>query len=628
MSIPDPTQNRLLLTAFEHHQAGRLAQAEPLYRQLLALNPHHPEALHFLGLLAAQVGRRDIALDLLRRAIAARPDYADAYSNLGNVLKDEGRLPEALAAQRQAVALDPTRAEAHYNLGVALAASGHVDEAIAAYRQALALKPHSAETHFNLGVAFAGRDQFDEAAAAYRQALALRPDLPEPYNNLGNALKDLGQLDDALATFRQALAVNPNLMVAHHNLLYALHFHPAYDAAAITAELRRWHDRFAAPLQQSIQPHANTRDPQRQLRIGYVSPDFYSQAESFFTIPLLEHHDHSQFEIHCYSSARKTDELTNRIRAAANHWHDVRRDSDEALARRIRADRIDILVDLTMHMADNRALLFARKPAPVQICWLAYPGSTGMAAMDYRLTDPHLDSPDADTAGFPEQPLRLPDSWVVYDPLCDIPPRPAEQSGPLTFGSFNMQVKFNDPLLQLWARLLQNIPQSRLVLMIRTPAFRRHILDIMQSAGIAPNRLSFIHPMFRPNYLRAYDQIDIALDPLPYNGITTTCDALYMGVPVLTLVGQTACGRAGKSILSCLDLHHWITHTPEEFLQRAADIAANIPALVQLRSTLRQRMQQSPLMDAPRFARHVESAYRQAWHTWCASTPTPYTHSH
>jgi protein O-GlcNAc transferase len=650
--ISDANEIRLLQTAVEHHRAGRLEQAETLYRQILQRNPRHAEALHYRGLLAAQVGRRDLAIDLIRRALAIAPRNADAYSNLGNLLKDEGRLEEALAAHRQAIALAPSLPEAHYHRGVALEIENRHEEALAAYRQAIALRPNYPEVHYNLGVILEGQGRPEEALAAhrqavahrsdfpdahfslgnllqeqgrleeaigaYRQAVAFRPHFAEAYNDLGNALKDTGRSDAALAAYRQALACKLDFPCAQSNLFYSLYFHPAYDDAAIAAEMRRWNDRFAAPLQRYIQPHGNNRDPERPLRIGYVSPDFCTQAECFFTVPLLEHHDHTQFEIHGYSSVRHPDELTNRIRAGADRWHEVRLDSDEALARRIRDDRIDILVDLTMHMGDNRVFVFARKPAPVQICWLAYPGSTGLSTIDYRLTDVHLDPSDAHGSCYPEQPFRLPDTWVVYDPLCDIPPRPAEQSGPITFGSFNNQVKYNDPLLGLWARLLQAIPESRLVLQIRTPGFRRHILDLMRSADIAPQRLSFIPPMLRPDYLRAYDQIDIALDPLPYNGITTTCDALFMGVPVLTLVGQTVCGRAGYSQLMNLRLPELITYSPDQFIATATTLARDLPRLQSLRSSLRRRMEQSPLMDAPTFTHAIETAYRQMWRTWCA----------
>jgi predicted O-linked N-acetylglucosamine transferase (SPINDLY family) len=375
-------------------------------------------------------------------------------------------------------------------------------------------------------------------------------------------------------------------------------------------------------LKGHIPPHANDRNPGRRLKIGYVSPDFHLHAESFFTVPLLGHHDHAAYEIHCYSSVIRPDPITEWLRQRADGWREVRDENDEALAQIIRRDGIDILVDLTMHMAHNRAPLFARKPAPVQACWLAYPGGTGLEAMDYRLTDAFMDPFDADMSCYVEQSIRLPDCWVVYDPLSDLPPRPAEQTGPITFGSLNNPSKLNDPLLALWARVLQAVPGSRLLLQVLSREHRRHIGCVMESLGIAPERLQFAGRMERPEYLRCYDRIDIALDPLPYNGITTTCDALYMGTPVLTLAGQTAAGRAGKAMLNTIGLGELVTHTPDEFVRRAAELAADLPHLIALRRGLRARLSGSPLMDAPRFARNIEAAYRHMWRQWCAEGDT------
>jgi predicted O-linked N-acetylglucosamine transferase (SPINDLY family) len=277
-----------------------------------------------------------------------------------------------------------------------------------------------------------------------------------------------------------------------------------------------------------------------------------------------------------------------------------------------------------MHSACNRAPLFARKPAPVQVCWLAYPGTTGLETMDYRITDSFLDPPDADLSCYTEQSIRLPHCWLVYDPLiavydsqADTPPRPPEQTGPLTFGSLNNPGKLNDQVVTLWGRVLQAVPASRLLLQVVSREHMQRISRIMESLGVAPDRLQFVGKMSRAQYLRCYDRIDIALDTLPYNGITTTCDALYMGVPVLTLAGQTAAGRNSKSMLSTVGLDELVTHTPEEFVHQAAELAADLPRLIELRRGLRPRLTGSPLMDGAAFARDFEAAYRQMWRQWC-----------
>jgi protein O-GlcNAc transferase len=607
--------------AIQHHQAGRLHQAELLYRQILAQQPGHADALHMLGVIAHQMGHHDGAVDLIRQAIARQPNFPGALSNLGLALKDLGKFDEAIAAFRQAIGLRPNFGETYSNLGLALQAKGEIDAAIAAFRQAIFLKPGYAEAHYNLGIALKDKGQVDAAIAAYHLALALKPYSPAAYSNLGTALKDQGQVGAAIAAYRQALILTPEDARIHSNLVYALCFQPTCDALALAEEQRRWNHQHADPLKVEIQPHTNERAPERRLRIGYVSPDFRDQSESFFTVPLLEHHDHGGFEIYCYSSVIRPDPITARLQKGADVWRDVAGEKDASLAAIIRRDGIDILVDLTMHMAYNRALLFARKPAPVQVCWLAYPGSSGLEMMDYRLTDAFMDPVDADTSCYTEQSIRLPDCWVVYDSLIDLPPRPAEQSGPITFGSLNNPGKLNDPLVLLWARVLQAVPGSRLLLQVLSGEHRQRIERMMESQGITPDRLQFVGKMGRPQYLRCYDQIDIALDPLPYNGITTTCDALWMGVPVLTLAGQTAAGRAGKALLSTIGLGEWVTHTPDEFVQRAVELAADLPGLIELRRSLRARITASPLMDAPRFARHMEAAYRQMWRQWCAPAP-------
>ncbi len=413
--------------ALRHHQAGRLQDAEPIYREILARQPGHADALHLLGVIAYQVGRLDTAVELMRQAIALkprlpeaynnlgaalkdtgqldeaiaacrqaialRPNYADAHSNLGNALKDKGQLNEAIAAYRRAIALQPNYPEAHnnlgnalrdkgqldgaiaahrraiglranypdahYNLGNALTDKGQLDEAIAAYRQAIALKPNDPRAHNNLGNALREKGQLDEAIAAYRQALALKPNYPEAHNNLGIALKDTGRLDEAIAAFRQAITLKPNFAEAYNNLVYTMHFHPAYDAQSVAEEHRRWNLQHAAPLKKHWQPHANDRSPERRLRIGYVSPDFRNHVVGRFLLPLWEQHDHRNFEIFGYAQVPAPDAITQRLRACTDSWRNIVGRSDGEVAELIRQDRIDLLVDLSLHMAGNRLLVFA-----------------------------------------------------------------------------------------------------------------------------------------------------------------------------------------------------------------------------------------------------------------------------
>jgi predicted O-linked N-acetylglucosamine transferase (SPINDLY family) len=606
--------------AWKYFQAGQLQQAEEVYLQILQTNPNEVNALHLLGLIAGQTGRYDMAVDYLQATLRLKPDYAAAHNNLGNVFIRQGKQAEAVASFRQAALSKPDFAAAHCNLGNALREQGHLDEAVASLREALRLRPDDAEAHNNLALALQAQGKLDDALASCCQALSLKPDFAEACQNLGEILKDQGRLDDALAAYRSALRIQPDAAYIHSNLVLALHYHPGYDARSIREEGARWNQLHAEPLKRFIRPHANRPDPERRLRIGYVSPDFRDHVDAFFLIPLLSNHDHRQFEIICYANVPQPDAVTERLRGYADVWRSTLGLSDEALADLVRSDQIDILVDLEMHVANNRLLMFARKPAPVQVAWLGYPGTTGLSTMDYRLTDPYLDPPGLFDSYYAEESVRLPDTFWCYDPLTDQPPvneLPALENGVITFGCLNNFCKINDSCLALWGDVLQAVPQSRFLLRAPAGETRDHVLARLQRKGIEAARIEFVDRVPRQEYLKLYHRIDLGLDPLPYNGHTTSLDAFWMGVPVLTLVGKTVVGRAGWSQLCNLGLQELAAETPEQFVALSARLAADLPRLQNLRATLRQGMQQSPLMDGKRFACNMEQAYRQMWRRWC-----------
>ena len=605
---------------------GQIDEAVAAYRQALAFNPDLASAHYHLGLIAIARGRSDEALASFRQALALQPNFAIAHYHLGNFCMERGQSEEAAAYFLKALALDPGLAEAHNNLGGLLKDRGQLDDAAACFQRALELKPDLAQAHSNLGQIFRLRGELDEAVACYRRTLALDPALAETHNSLGNALGDLGQFDEAILSYRRAGELKGNDPQVHSNLVYTLHFHPRYDAQAIHQEHRRWCEEHATPLTKSIPPHPNDRTPDRRLRLGYVSPDFRHQAECFFVLPLLEAHDHAQVEVHAYASVRAPDATTERMRRSFDVWHDVLHLTDAQLADQIRADGIDILIDLTMHMANHRLLTFARKPAPVQVTWLAYPATTGLAAIDYRLSDRRLEPPGESDPFSAEIPVRLPDSWCCYDPLIERPPScvpPAMQTGRITFGSLNHFRKINEEVLHLWARVLVAVPDSRLLLLSPAGSAQERVSTMLSKQGVTADRVAFVSLQPRPEYLQTYEQIDICLDPFPYNGITTTLDALWMGVPVLTLPGPLPPARVGASFLTTLGLPELIASSETDYIVRAAALARDLPRLAGLRAELRERMQRSPLMDAPRFARNVEGAYRAMWHRWCGQrTPT------
>jgi len=601
---------------------GELDEAIKSFRQVIALKPSYPEAHNNLGVALSRRGQPDEAIVAFRQSVALNPGYLEAHSNLGLALRNKGQLDEAIAAYRQVIALKPSLPQGHNNLGVALSRKGQLDEAIAAFRQAIARKSDYAEAYSNLGLVLRKKGRLDEAIAACQQAIALKSNYAEAHNNLGVASKDQGRLDEAIAAFRRAVALRPNYPEAHSNLLYALLYHPAYDSKTIAEEHRLWNQQHAEPLQKFIQPHPNDRSPDRRLRIGYVSPYFREHCQSFFTVPLFAHHNHEQYEIFCYSDVSRSDGITERLRSYADAWRITVGQSDHQIAESVRQDRIDILVDLTMHMANSRLLAFARKPAPVQVTWLAYPGTTGVSAIDFRPTDPYLDPPGEHDAFYSERSIHLPDSFWCYDPLTNEPAvnsLPAESNGFITFGCLNNFCKVNEGVLGLWSRVLKAVDRSRLILLAPEGSHRRYVLDIFEREGITADRIELVQPRPRSRYLQLYQRIDIGLDTFPYNGHTTSLDSFWMGVPVVTLVGQTVVGRAGLCQLTNLSLPELITSTPEEYLQIVTALANDFSRLRVLRHTLRERITSSPLMDAPRFARNIETAYREMWRKWCAT---------
>jgi protein O-GlcNAc transferase len=641
--------------ATQHQRAGRVADAESLCRQVLAVNGNHAGGLHLLGMLAYARGDFDASMPLLERAAAAapgdalfqadlgvlndaigrsreaiaafrralqiRPDSALILSNFSSALRSAGELDAAIDAARRAVSLKPDLVEAYGNLGNALGAKGLADEAIEAYQQCIRLRPNLAISHYNLANVYQKKGELDAAIASYQEAIRLFPNFAEAHSNLGNALQGIGQLDEAIAECRRAVALKPGLAEAHGNVIFTLQFHPASDPQSIQAELRQWNAQHAEPLKKFIRPHANDRNPDRALRVGYVSDDFYIHASALFLLPLFRHHYKRQFEIFCYSEHPHADDVTRKMREEVHGWRSTIGRPDAEVAAMMRDDKIDILVDLKLHTAANRLLVFAHKPAPVQVTWLGYPGSTGMETIDYRLTDPYIDPPNLDDAFYTERSVRLPETFWCYDPLelsVEVSPAPCLANKFITFGCLNLLKKINDEVLSAWAQILNSIENSRLLIMAPEGSARELVLHRMGRAGIEAERVNFVPRQTRPDYLRTYHQIDIGLDTFPYNGHTTSLDSLWMGVPVVTLSGRTAVGRAGVSQLTNLGMTQFIGRSVDEYVQIARNLAADVQRLQEIRSTLRARMEASPLMDAARFARNIESAYREMWRTWCA----------
>jgi len=565
-----------------------------------------------------QQGRAEEAAAIYRECAAQWPGLAIVHFKLGKTLAQMGQYRGAIAAYRAAMLLHPTSPEETVALGQTLADQGRAIEAAAAFELVIEKNPNSPAAYFGLGNAFREMGLMDESITAYERTLALERDHHRAMNNLANALKECGRIDEAIARYRRAAELSKEARVAG-NLLYTLHFHPDYDRQRLADEHEAWRRTYAQSLESHPMRHGNDRSPDRRVRVGYVSPDLREHPVGRFIQTLLAHHRRDQFEIFCYADHPKSDAMTARIRSCADLWRDVQPLSDNELAKQINEDRIDILVDLAMHTANNRLPVFARKPAPVQMSYLAYCSTTGLKAIDWRLSDPHLDPPGVEHF-YSEKTLRLPGTYWCYEAPADAPPispPPSLRNSYVTFGSLNNFAKISQPAIDTWISILQHVPHSRLILHAHEGSHRQRLRDLLASQSIDPNRLEFVGFYSMSGYLSQYSRIDVALDPFPYGGGHTTFDALWMGVPVVSLAGRTGVGRGGVSILSNLGKPQWIADSIDSYVDIGVALARNRDERIEIRNQLRGWMLQSPLMDAASHAREIESDYRFAWRAWC-----------
>jgi protein O-GlcNAc transferase len=644
-------EKELLNLGVQLHHAGKLPEAAAQFQTCLALDPLSTRACEGLGNVLREMGRLHESLAAYQRGLSMRPADVQLLNGVGVTLGLMNQNAQAAVVFRQALEFEPDSAGTHHNLAIALLGLDQRTEALAHFRRALELNPlspttyrllirtlegggeheqaeavsrkaaelwpESAEFHRAWGADLCAIGNVEQAIAAYGRALQLDPNDFLTHNNLAAALFSKGEIEQAIIAFDRAVQLAPNLMSAASNRLYAMQSLSDMPPQQLRQELAAWDKRYAQPLRRSIRPHDNDPSPDRALRIGYVSPDFRNHVVARCLLPLLEQRDRQQFKVICYATVSQTDEMTRRIKEQSDEWRNIEGVADEQAAELVRTDQIDILVDLAVHTAGNRLLLFAHKPAPVQVTYLGYPGSTGLETIDYRLSDPYLDPPDADLSAYSEQTIRLPHSYWCYQPggaTPDVGPSQMTTSGHITFGCLCHFSKVSRATLQLWARVLIAVPRSHLLLYCPSDPQRHTVQEQLAHQGIAADRVEFVGFQSWEHYARTYHRIDVALDPFPRGGGITTCDALWMGVPVITLAGRTATARAGCSILSNVGIAELIAQTPQDYV----NLAARAEKWTELRPTLRRRMAASPLMDAQGCARDLEAAYRQMWIQWIA----------
>ena len=600
---------------------GQTEAAIISYHQALALNPDYAEAHNNLGNIFNEREQYELAETHYKRAIELSPQDAEAYNNLGGVLNSLGRHEQAIATFEHAISLSPEDPSIYSHLGVVLKEQGRYDEALSSYHKAIALKPDFAGAYNNMADVYKEQERFDEAIESLRKAIAFDPNLAEAYNNLGNTLQMQGQLEEAITSYRDGLTLKHNYKNTFNNLLFCVNYHPDYSSEELYAYYKEYEQHFARPLYKEWQTHPNDRDPQRRIKIGYVSPSFRFHSTRHFLEPLLSHHDHSHFEIYAYAQISHTDDVTARYQSYVDHWIPTRGMSDTALAERIRADGIDILVDVAGHTGDNRLLVFARKPAPVSLHWLDFGYTTGLSAIDYYLTDAPT-TPPGSQAYFAEKLWQLPTPAYAYrtsEGMGEVGALPASRNGHINFGTLTRAVRLNYKLIRAWSEILKAVPGSHLIINssnFKSAAMQERMAERFMAHGIARERLEIGSNSPPWDVLR---NIDIGLDCYPHNSGTTLFETLYMGIPFVTLAGRPSVGTLGASVLHGIGHTEWIAESEEQYIAKAVALASDLPALAQLRSTLRAQMEQSPLMDEVGFTRAVEQAYRQMWQQWCES---------
>ncbi len=605
--------------AFEYYQSGNLLKAEEYLRKAIAFQSDNAELYNNLGLVLQGIGKIDEAVEYFQKAISLEPNLSDAYYNLGNIFREKGNIDKAIDCYQKAIQHDNENYDAYVNLGIALKERGDLDEAIISYQKALNLNPENADAYINLSIALKEKGQLQEAINSCKRALNLDPENAYAFVNMGNALLYQGKHKEAEKYFRDALLKSPNFYLAYSNLLCSLNYNPEYTCENIFIEHRRFSEKFEKTEPNKFFKRKYRNRPSR-LKIGYVSPDFRQHSVFYFIAPILSAHRHDKFEIFCYSNVLSEDNKTSYIKKFVDKWRNVVGMPDELVAQSVRRDGIDILIDLAGHTAGNRLLLFVHKPAPLQISWIGYPATTGLSAMDYKIVDSNTDPLGETEHYYSEKLFRMKDCFLCYMPDIDAPhlsPLPVLKQKHITFGSFNNFAKMNKDVVRVWSRILKAVENSKIIL--KSFSFvdentRRNAIKMFADEGVEERVVELLPPVPSiKEHLELYGRIDIALDTFPYNGTTTTCEALWMGVPVITLAGKCHAGRVGVSLLTNVGLREFIAESGEEYVKIAVRLAEDIQRLKDLRLSLRDMMKQSPLMDAKGFTLSLERCFEEIW---------------
>jgi len=645
--------------ALQHVKSGDLQQAEKLLIEILKTQPNNATAITTLGIVSYYLKNYDSAIEYGKRALYFSPTNAYIYYTLGNAFSEKKQFYKAISCYQRALELNPNDSKLFYSLGLAFKYRGKLEEAKSCFNEALRLNPNLVDAYINLGVIFNEKrnfvestdyfekalqldptnsfayhgiahnlfeiNQFQEAIKYYEKSLNLFPNNADVYNNIGIILMTQGKLDEAKKYFKHALKLKPDELRPYANILMMMNYNSDYDAKRIFSEHVQFAKHFCDPLYPTTHLYTNKRTPNRRLKVGYVSPDFRRHPVACFIEPVIKVHSNEYFDVYCYSNSKIRDQVTERIQRYADHWRDITEITDEEASGLIRVDEIDILVDLAGYTGDNRVQLFARKPAPIQVSWIGYLTTTGLSAINYKIADNYTDPLCMTEQFYTEELIRLPESFLCYLPDEDSPKvnnLPALLTGNITFGSFNNFRKVRPEVFTLWAKVLNVIPGSRLIMKGKNffdKSTCQYAINMFIQRGIAPERITLLSSDPSPKHLESYNQVDIGLDTFPFNGAATTCEAMWMGVPVITLAGAAYHSRTGISLLSNVGLPELVAKTSDEYVSIAVNLAKDLQRLRSIRERLRDMIKYSPLCDAKKFTLSLEMCYSKMWETWCKS---------
>jgi predicted O-linked N-acetylglucosamine transferase (SPINDLY family) len=618
---PENYKSRYMLGHL-HMAMEEYSEAVIQFTRALSIEPNNMEALVHLGVSLNSDGREEDAVETYRQALSIVPDDISCNYNLGLILKERSQFSEAIIAFKNVLKKNSNLPEAYNSLGYVQRLLGQLDIAKESLEKAIELKPLYAEAYYNLGCVYQDKLCSSDALRNFSKAIDIKPDLADAYWQKGNAYIAQGDFERAESSYRKCLEIIPDHESAYSNLLLILHYNPHTSAEFIFNEHREWaiqleNNPIAATLFQ------NRKDPEKRLNIGYLSPDLRAHSVAYFIDALLAHHDEDNFRVFVYSDVARSDDTTRRFQGYIKDWRDIYQETNENVMSLMRNDELDILIDLAGHTSGGRAALISQKPAPLIVTYLGYPDTTGLKATDYRITDDVADPSSCDQF-YTETLIRLPNGFLCYTPAQDCPPvspAPCVDRGYFTFCSFNNVAKVNHDVVRVWSDILHEVADSRLLLKSRAffdQSVSERYLEMFHAHGIADDRVETrAWALTSLQHLSMYSEVDLALDTFPYNGTTTTCESLWMGVPVITLAGDRHAGRVGSSILMNVGLEGLVARTHDEYVTLAGKIAQDYRYSSDLRSKLRDKVVKSSLGDAVKFTILFEESLRGVWRKWC-----------